>query len=137
MGYEPHDKRTIAQINVTPFVDVMLVLLVIFMVTAPMMQQGIGVELPKVAAKPLDSDNEPLAVTIFPNGQLQLNHTSLTVDELSEQLVAIAKVRPDCKIALRADRNVPYGQIAEVMAAVRNAGVQKIGMVTEPLGDKR
>src|SRR5713101_7123375 len=129
MAYEPHNKRTIAQINVTPFVDVMLVLLVIFMVTAPLMQQGIGVELPKVAAKPLDSENEPLAVVIFRDGTVQLNSAPLDVEELNQKLAAIAQVRPDCKISLRADKNVPYGKIAEVMAAVRNAGVAKIGMV--------
>lgn len=137
MAFDEQDEDSIAQINITPLVDVMLVLLVIFMVTAPMMQQGIGVELPRVAAKPLNSEVEQLAVVISRDGRVQLNNTPLRVDELTQKLSAIVQSRPDCKVALRADKNVPYGQLAEVMAAIRNAGVKKIGMVTEPLKEER
>ena len=137
MAFDEQDEDSIAQINITPLVDVMLVLLVIFMVTAPMMQQGIGVELPRVAAQPLNSEVEQLAVVISRDGRVQLNNTSLGVDELNQKLSAIVRAQPDCKVALRADKNVPYGQLAEVMAAIRNAGVKKIGMVTEPLKDER
>ncbi len=137
MAFDEQDEDSIAQINITPLVDVMLVLLVIFMVTAPMMQQGIGVELPRVAAKPLNSEVEQLAVVISRDGRVQLNNTSLGVDELNQKLSAIVQSQPDCKVALRADKNVPYGQLAEVMAAIRNAGVKKIGMVTEPLKEER
>ena len=137
MAFDDQDEDSIAQINITPLVDVMLVLLVIFMVTAPMLQQGIGVELPKVAAKPLNAEVEQLAVVIFRNGRVQLNDTPFSIDELSQKLAAIVQSQPDCKVALRADKNVPYGQLAEVMAAIRNAGVKKIGMVTEPLKEER
>ena len=137
MAFDEQDEDSIAQINITPLVDVMLVLLVIFMVTAPMMQQGIGVELPRVAAQPLNSEVEQLAVVISRDGRVQLNNTSLGVDELNQKLSAIVQSQPDCKVALRADKNVPYGQLAEVMAAIRNAGVKKIGMVTEPLKEER
>jgi len=137
MAFDEQDEDSIAQINITPLVDVMLVLLVIFMVTAPMMQQGIGVELPRVAAQPLNSEVEQLAVVISRDGRVQLNNTPLGVDELNQKLSAIVQSQPDCKVALRADKNVPYGQLAEVMAAIRNAGVKKIGMVTEPLKEER
>src|SRR5713226_274825 len=137
MAFDEQDEDSIAQINITPLVDVMLVLLVIFMVTAPMMQQGIGVELPRVAAKPLNSEVEQLAVVISRDGRVQLNNTSLGAAELNQKLSAIVQSQLDCKLALRADKNVPYGQLAEVMAAIRNAGVKKIGMVTEPLKEER
>src|SRR5712692_9764380 len=137
MSFDEQDEDSIAQINITPLVDVMLVLLVIFMVTAPMMQQGIGVELPRVAAQPLNSEVEQLAVVISRDGKVQLNNTPLNIDALNQKLSAIVRAQPDCKVALRADKNVPYGQLAEVMAAIRNAGVKKIGMVTEPLKEER
>jgi biopolymer transport protein TolR len=137
MAFDEQDDDSIAQINITPLVDVMLVLLVIFMVTAPMLQQGIGVELPRVAAKPLNSEVEQLNVVISRDGGVRLNNAPLSADELNQKLTAIVQVQPDCKVALRADKNVPYGQLAEVMAAIRNAGVKKIGMVTEPLKEQR
>lgn len=137
MAFDDQDEDSIAQINITPLVDVMLVLLVIFMVTAPLMQQGIGVELPRVAAKPLNSEVEQLNVLISRDGSLHLNNTPLGVDDLQQKLTAIVQSQPDCKVALRADKSVPYGQLAEVMAVIRNAGVKKIGMVTEPLKEAR
>jgi len=137
MAFDEEDDDSIAQINITPLVDVMLVLLVIFMVTAPMMQQGIGVELPRVAAHPLNSEVEQLNVVISRDGGVQLNNAPLRVDELNQKLTALVQSQPDCKVALRADKNVPYGKVVEVMAAVRNAGVRRLGMVTEPLKDER
>ncbi len=137
MAFDEEDDDSIAQINITPLVDVMLVLLVIFMVTAPLMQQGIGVELPRVAAKPLNSEVEQLNIVISRDGGVQLNNAPLRVDELNQKLTALVQSQPDCKVALRADKNVPYGQLAEVMAAIRNAGVKKIGLVTEPLKEGR
>jgi len=137
MAYEDPDEDSIAQINITPLVDVMLVLLVIFMVTAPLLQQGIGVELPQVAAKPLPAEVEQLAVVISRDGGVQLNNTPLAVEELNQKLAAGVQSQPECKVALRADKAVPYGRLAEVMAAIRNAGVKKIGMVTEPLREER
>ena len=129
--YEPQDP-VIAQINITPLVDVMLVLLVIFMVTAPILQQGVNVSLPKAAAGPLSSQNQQLVVAVTSDGRVQLNDALLTIEELGQQLSALIQQEPDRAVRLRADKAVPYGRVAEVIAAVRSAGVQKIGMVTEP-----
>ncbi len=137
MAFDQHDQDNISQINVTPLVDVMLVLLVIFMVTAPILQQGVNVDLPQVAAGPLEGKDEQLVVVITRDGKVQLNDTPLKVDELGQKLTAIVRLQPDRAIYLRADKNVPYGKVVEVMAAVRNAGVRKLGMVTEPLRDER
>jgi biopolymer transport protein TolR len=136
MAFEDPDEDSIAQINITPLVDVMLVLLVIFMVTAPLLQQGIGVELPRVAAQPLHSEVEQLSVVISREGRVQLNNAPLGIAGLTQTLTALVQARPDCTVALRADKTVPYGKLAEVMAAIRNAGVKKIGMVTEPLKEE-
>ena len=137
MAFEQHDQDSISQINITPFVDVMLVLLIIFMVTAPILQQGISVDLPEVTAAPLVGSEEQLVVVVSRDGKLQLNDTPMKVDELNRKLSAILSVKPDRQVYLRADKNVPYGKVVEVMAAVRTAGVRKLGMITEPLKEER
>jgi biopolymer transport protein TolR len=123
---------SIAQINVTPLVDVMLVLLVIFMVTAPIIQQGVAVDLPKTRAAPLAAQEEPLVVGVAQNGAIFLNDNPIALADLRTKLVAIAQARPDHQVLLRADRNVPYGEVVRVIAAVKEAGVARLGMVTEP-----
>jgi len=123
---------SIAQINVTPLVDVMLVLLVIFMVTAPIIQQGVAVDLPKTRAAPLNAQEEPLVVGVAQNGTIYLNDNAIPLAELRAKLVAIAQAKPDHQLLLRADRNVPYGDVVRVIAAVKEAGVARLGMVTEP-----
>ena len=123
---------SIAQINVTPLVDVMLVLLVIFMVTAPIIQQGVAVDLPKTRAAPLNAQEEPLVVGVAQNGTIYLNDVPIAVGDLRTKLVAIAQAKPDHQVLLRADRNVPYGDVVRVIAAVKEAGVSRLGMVTEP-----
>ena len=123
---------SIAQINVTPLVDVMLVLLVIFMVTAPIIQQGVAVDLPKTRAAPLNAQEEPLVVGVAQNGTIYLNDNAIPLAELRAKLVAIAQAKPDHQVLLRADRNVPYGDVVRVIAAVKEAGVSRLGMVTEP-----
>jgi|SRR5882724_9192297 len=123
---------SIAQINVTPLVDVMLVLLVIFMVTAPIIQQGVTVELPKTRAAPISSAEEPLVVGIAKGGGIYLNDNPIALEDLRAKLVAIAQARPDHQVLLRADRSVPYGDVVRVIAAVKEAGVSRLGMVTEP-----
>ena len=134
MAFDQQDEGSISQINVTPFVDVMLVLLVIFMVTAPILQQGVDVELPMVEVGLLTSETEDqLVVAIDRNGTIHLNDTPLDVADLGEKLAAIVKLRPDRTVYLRADKDVVYGKVVAVMAAVRNAGVVKLGMVTGPL----
>jgi biopolymer transport protein TolR len=137
MTFDQQDQDSISQINITPLVDVMLVLLIIFMVTAPILQQGIHVDLPEVTAAPLEGSEEQLIVIIARDGKLQMNDTPMKVDELNRKLSAILKAKPDRQVYLRADKNVPYGKVVEVMAAVRAAGVRKLGMVTEPLKDER
>ena len=122
---------TISQINVVPLVDIMLVLLVIFMVTAPIIQQGVTVDLPQAKAGALSGEQEQLVVSIEKSGKLYLNDNVITEPELTEKLAAVTKLRPDKQVFLRADRTVPYGDVVRVMAAVRGAGVQSLGMVTE------
>jgi biopolymer transport protein TolR len=129
--------ESISQINVTPLVDVMLVLLIIFMVTAPILQQGVQVDLPKVAAGPLAGQEEQLVVNVGKTGQIFLNDTALSADELTTKLRAIAAARPDRPLYVRADQGVPYGQVMRVMGAVRDAGLVRVGLVTEPPPDRR
>ena len=129
--------ESISQINVTPLVDVMLVLLIIFMVTAPILQQGVPVDLPKVKAGPLAGEEEQLVVNIVRTGQLYLNNTPLTAVQLAEKLRAIAAARPDRQVYVRADQAVPYGQVMLAMGAVRDAGLTRVGLVTEPAPEKR
>jgi len=122
-----------ADINVTPFVDVMLVLLIIFMVTAPMMVQGVDVSLPQTTAEPLETEKEHLIITVNENHEIFINDFKLTVDHLNEKLSAILAGRTDREVFFRADKQVPYGIVAQIMAQIQGAGVEKLGMVTEPL----
>jgi biopolymer transport protein TolR len=124
--------RPLSEINVTPFVDVMLVLLVIFMVTAPMMQTGVDVDLPKTSTQPLRLQDEPLILSVKKDGKMFVGKTEVPVAELEAKLVAIFESRDDKELFLRADRDAPYGQVAKAMAAAREAGASKLGMVTEP-----
>ena len=121
----------ISQINVVPLVDVMLVLLVIFMVPAPIIQQGVSVDLPQAKAGALEGQEEQLVVTVDTKGGVYLNDTAIALDDLTVKLEAIARVKPDKNVYLRADRTVPYGDVVKVMAAVRGAGIVNLGMVTE------
>lgn len=127
-----NDKRSMAEINVTPLVDVMLVLLIIFMVTAPMLSMGIDVNLPRVKSKSIDLAEEKLVLSINENKEIFLNKTRLPLPELNAKLAAIFAERVDREIFLRADKNVPYGFVVEVMSEIRKAGVDKLGMITEP-----
>ena len=122
----------IAQINVTPLVDVMLVLLVILMITAPMLQQGVSVNLPQATTTSLASQDTEAIVAVTADGKIHLDSTTLSVEELQQQLSALAQAHPGQAVRLRADKTVPYGLVAEVMAAVRSAGITKIGMITIP-----
>ncbi len=124
--------RPLSEINVTPFVDVMLVLLIIFMVTAPMMQQGIDVDLPETSTQPLRVRDEPLILTVRKNGKYYLGRKEIPADALRQKLEAIFEGRDSKEIFLRADREAPYGLVAKALAAARQAGVRQLGMVTEP-----
>jgi biopolymer transport protein TolR len=124
--------RLMSDINVTPFVDVMLVLLIIFMVTAPMMTQGVDVNLPQVTAEPLDSDKEPLVITIDAQGRVYIVDFEVGVDAMREKLSKILENRTDREVFLKADAGVAYGLVVRVMAEIKAAGVDRIGMVTDP-----
>ena len=131
-GFEDRNGGSIAQINVTPLVDVMLVLLVIFMVTAPILQQGVSINLPKVKAAALTGEEQQLVVAINQKGQIYLNDVVMKETDLGLKLRAVLKERPDRQVFLRADQNVRYGEVARVIATIKGAGVERLGMVTEP-----
>jgi biopolymer transport protein TolR len=125
--------RSIAAINVTPLVDVMLVLLVIFMVTAPMMQTGVAVQLPQTsAAAPLKTDDSPLVVSVTRDGALYLNDVSMDLAALTNKLLAIHKENPGKTVYLRGDHAASYGLVVGVIAALKGAGIEQVGMITEP-----
>jgi biopolymer transport protein TolR len=121
-----------SEINVTPFVDVMLVLLIIFMVTAPMMIQGLNVDLPEATAKPLESEKEHLVITINKDQQVYINDFEVTVASLREKLMKVLQGRSDRDVYLKADRSISYGIVVQVMAEIKGAGVEQLGMITEP-----
>lgn len=125
-------RQPMSEINVTPFVDVMLVLLVIFMVTAPLLQQGIEIELPKTQSEGLRSDDEPLVVTVKRDGEVFLQSAAVEIDALEAKLQSIFATRGDREVFLRADTQVAYGRVARTLAILRAAGATQIGMVTEP-----
>ena len=128
--------RLMSDINVTPFVDVMLVLLVIFMVTAPMMMQGVDVALPETTSEPLISEKEHLIITITDKHQVFINDFQVALDFLQEKLKKILEGREDRGVYLRADREISYGFVVQVMSEIKAAGIEKLGMVTEPPDQK-
>jgi biopolymer transport protein TolR len=126
-------RKAMAEINVTPLVDVMLVLLIIFMVTAPLMNAGVDVDLPKADAPPMEApDQEALNLSIDKDLQFFIRDTPFSADELPAKLKAIAEANPDQVVFLRADGTVPYAQVAFVLAAAKKAGIPRVGMVFEP-----
>ena len=122
---------SMSQNNVTPFVDVMLVLLVIFMVTAPILQQGIAVDLPRAQLGQLDGQEVPLVVSLTRDGDLYLNDRGLDRVALVEELAEVAARGADEPVYVRADENLPYGEVVSIMAAIREAGIRNVGMVTQ------
>ncbi len=130
---EPGVTTVLSEINVTPFVDVMLVLLVIFMVTAPLMTQGVQVDLPRVSASNLEQmDEQPVVVTVNKEGSCFVLKTEFPCVELSERLPAIYANRTDKSLFVRGDVDTTYGKLMEVLAAGRKAGIITVGLVTEP-----
>ncbi len=134
MGAIRRGDTVMSEINVTPFVDVMLVLLIIFMVTAPLMQQGIDVDLPQTTTQVLRLDREPLVLSVQRDGKTFLGKQEIASGDLVAKLRAVFASRGDKDLYLRADREAPYGIVAKAMAAARNAGATKLGIVTEPEG---
>ena len=128
-------RKMMGEINVVPYIDVMLVLLIIFMVTAPMLSQGIKVDLPKAAAEPLPSDIEPLVLSIDGQGGLYLNlgdpQAALEPEQALEMVSAVLRREPERPVVVKADRAVEYGRVVEGMALLQQAGAQKVGFATE------
>lgn len=127
------NKRFMSEINVTPLVDVMLVLLIIFMVAAPMLTQGVDVNLPKTTTKNIKTLDEPLMLTVNKKKEVFLENHPVELDRLELKIKKIFENRREKEVLLRADKDVPYGFVIDVMARVKNAGISKLGMVTEPL----
>jgi biopolymer transport protein TolR len=126
------DRGTMSQINVTPLVDVMLVLLVIFMVTAPMMQQGVQVNLPKAETKALTAPEESVVVSIEKSGGVFINAAQIPAGELRAKLSEMFATRSKKEVFLKADKDVTYGEVVKAMAEIKGAGIERLGMVTEP-----
>lgn len=124
-------RAPMSEINVTPMVDVMLVLLVIFMITAPLLTVGIPVDLPETSSQPLKGDDEPLTVTVDVNGVIYLQETEVTLEEIVPRLRAIAGSGYDQRIYVRGDSGVGYGAVMKVMGRINGAGFTRIGLVTE------
>ncbi len=125
-------RRLVSDINVTPLVDVMLVLLIIFMITAPMMTQGVDINLPETTARPLQQEKKPVIVTINKKGEIFLDQSKGSQALIKQQLASLAEKAPDSTILLRADKEVPYGLVVSVMSDIKQAGFDKLGMVTQP-----
>jgi biopolymer transport protein TolR len=129
---ESGPRRAMTDINVTPLVDVMLVLLIIFMVTAPLIQSGVKVDLPRASAQQMEHQEEKLVLTITRDRRLFLGTTEIPPAELERKLSANARIQKDKELYLHADRSLPYGQVVEIMAVARRAGVESLGMITDP-----
>jgi biopolymer transport protein TolR len=125
-------RRQMTDINVTPLVDVMLVLLIIFMVTAPLIQSGVKVDLPKASAQQMEHSEEKLVLTITRDRRVLLGTTEIPPADLETKLRSNARIQKDKELYLHADRSLPYGQVVEIMAVARRAGVESLGMITEP-----
>lgn len=137
MAFGNRNSHLMSDINVTPLVDVMLVLLIIFMVTAPMMTQGVDVSLPEAASRSLPSEDEQLIVTINKENEIYIDKHPVTLDYLQTELKKKLEGRENRQVYLRADKEIPYGFVVGVMSQIKEAGVEKLGMITVPLNDYR
>jgi biopolymer transport protein TolR len=133
-GNRGQGRVTMSEINVTPMVDVMLVLLIIFMVTAPLIQQGVKVNLPEAKAAPVEAAEKKLVLSIDAGRRVFIGDAEVALEELEQKLAANAKAQAEKEVYLHADRDVPYGVVVEVMAAAQRAGVTNVGMITDPFG---
>jgi biopolymer transport protein TolR len=127
-------RTTMSEINVTPMVDVMLVLLIIFMVTTPLIQQGVKVNLPETKAAPVEASDKKLVVSIDRDRRVFIGEAEVELKELEEKLKTNAKAQQDKELYLHADRDLAYGVVVDVMAAAQRAGVTNVGMITDPMG---
>jgi biopolymer transport protein TolR len=130
-------RAVMSEINVTPLVDVMLVLLIIFMVTAPMMQEGVSVELPQAKGAPLakEQQKDEIVISVSGQGQIFVNEAAVTEEKLPQTIIEATKDRPNRDVYLRADKTVPYGAVVRIMGALKSAGIANLGMITTPQED--
>ncbi len=126
------DTEPMGEINVTPLVDVMLVLLVIFMITAPLLTQGVNVDLPETDSSSLQQNIEPLVISIRANGDIYMQKHAIKIEQLAPRIKAMRKQKPDLPVFIRGDAKTPYGRVANVMSDLESAGIKKVGLVTEP-----
>ncbi|HSD97240.1 MAG TPA: protein TolR [Sulfuricaulis sp.] len=132
-AYRKRRKKLMSEINVVPYIDVMLVLLVIFMITAPLLSQGVKVDLPRAAAQPVDSqDRETLVVTVDREGRYFLDDRRITSEELTRKVAAILRARPRTPVLIRGDRQSNYGEVVRAMTLLQSAGAPSVGLLTEP-----
>ncbi|MFP4346656.1 MAG: ExbD/TolR family protein [Thermodesulfobacteriota bacterium] len=136
MAIETGSDRLMSDINVTPFVDVMLALLIVFMIAAPMMVQGVDVSLPQAVAKALPAETDQLIISVNKEDQVYINEVQVSLDSLREKLIHILENRTDREVYFRADQAISYGTAIRVMSEIKSAGVERLGMVTEPLKDQ-
>jgi biopolymer transport protein TolR len=131
--YRKRRKKLMSDINVVPYIDVMLVLLVIFMITAPLLSQGVKVDLPKAAARVVDTqDRETLVVTVTSEGKYYLDDRSISPEELGKKVAAILRLRPQTPVLIRGDRQANYGEVVKTMSLLQAAGAPSVGLLTEP-----
>jgi biopolymer transport protein TolR len=129
--------RAMSEINVTPFVDVMLVLLVVFMITAPLLSAGVPIDLPRSDAKPIaDEDNKPLEITLDKTGTIFIGETKVDQDKLASLLTAMTEDNPDRRIFIRADQSLGYGDVMAVLGTLNHAGFRKVALISDPASKK-
>ena len=137
MSMEVGGKGVKSDINITPLVDIVLVLLIIFMVAAPMMMPGLDVQLPQTRSAPIPSREERLVITLNNKQEIFLNEYRISRQELPEKLKALYQQKKEGEVFLRADKTLPYGFVVQVMADIKNAGIERLGMVTESPQDQK
>ncbi len=123
--------KPMSEINVTPFVDVMLVLLIVFMVTAPLLTVGVSVDLPQATSSPLPGQDEPLTVSVNRNGAIYLQESEIAIDDLGARLTAVLETKPGTRIFVRGDKVIDYGRVMQVVGAIHDAGIAKVALVTK------
>lgn len=138
MSRRSHKKRLVAEINVVPYIDVVLVLLIVFMMTAPLLTQGVKVDLPQAAATPIEKDEEPLIVSLKRDGSLYINlgkdnTKPASIEVIKQQVSGVLKSKPATPVLVWGDRSVSYGKVVELMSELQSAGADSVGLVTEPL----
>ena len=130
------EREPISEINVTPFVDVMLVLLIIFMVTAPLLTVGVQVDLPETSADTLPEESEPLTLTIYSKGEVFIQETKIEFNNLIKKILAVSNNRTDTRIYVRGDKTINYGRVLEIMGKLSGSGFTKVALISEPYKER-